>query len=104
MLINRYLNREILTPLVNVCAILVVIFAGYSATRFLPDAANGLLTGDTVVALVFFKVLIALEVLIPVTLFLTVIMVLARMHSDSEIIAMACHQACWRGNNRVLGQ
>ncbi len=52
MLINRYLNREILTPLVNICAILVVIFAGYSATRFLPDAANGLLTGETVMALV----------------------------------------------------
>jgi lipopolysaccharide export system permease protein len=99
LLINRYLNREILTPLVNICAILVVIFAGYSATRFLPDAANGLLTGETVVALVFFKVLIALEVLIPVTLFFSIIMVLARMHADAEIIAM---RACGLGDRTLV--
>jgi lipopolysaccharide export system permease protein len=98
-LINRYLSREILTPLVNICAILIVIFAGYSATRFLPDAANGHLTGKTVMALVFFKVLIALEVLIPVTLFFSVIMVLSRMHADAEIIAM---RACGLGDRTLV--
>ena len=99
MLINRYLSREILTPLVTICTILVVIFAGYSATRFLPDAANGLLTGGTVLALVSLKVLIALEVLVPVTLFFTVITVLARMHADSEIIAM---RACGLGTGTLV--
>jgi lipopolysaccharide export system permease protein len=88
LLINRYLNREILTPLVTICTVLVVIFSGYSATRYLPAAANGLMTGGTVMALVSLKILIALEVLIPVTLFLSVITVLARLHSQSEIIAM----------------
>jgi lipopolysaccharide export system permease protein len=100
LLINRYLTREILTPLVTICAILVVIFAGYSATRFLPDAANGLLTGKTVAALVFLKVLIALEVLIPVTLFFSVIMVLGRMHTESEITAM---RACGLGDRTLVG-
>ena len=99
MLINRYLNREILTPLVTVCTILVVIFAGYSATRFLPDAANGLLTGKTVAALVSLKILIALEVLIPITLFLSVITVLGRMHAESEIIAM---RACGLGDRTLV--
>lgn len=91
MLINRYLSREILSPLVTICTILVVIFAGYSATRYLPDAADGMMTGNTVIALVFFKILIALEVLIPVTLFLSVITVLGRLHAESEVIAM---EAC----------
>jgi len=88
LLINRYLNREILNPLVTICTILVVIFAGYSATRYLPDAADGLMTGKTVLALVSLKILIALEVLIPVTLFLSVITVLGRLHAESEVIAM----------------
>ena len=100
LLINRYLNREILKPLVSTCIILAVIFAGYSATRILPDAANGLMTGKTVAALVALKVLIALEVLVPVTLFFSVIMVLGRMHADSEIIAM---RSCGLGN-RTLGR
>lgn len=88
MLIKRYVNREILTPLLTICSILVIIFSGYSASHYLPAAANGLMTGETVLALVSLKVLIALEVLIPITLFLSVITVLARMHSNSEIIAM----------------
>ncbi len=99
MLINRYLNREILTPLATICVILVIIFAGYSVTRYLPDAANGLMTGKTVLALVFLKILIALEVLIPITLFFSVITVLGRMHAESEIIAM---EACGLNERTLL--
>jgi len=99
LLINRYLNREILTPLATICVILVIIFAGYSVTRYLPDAANGLMTGKTVLALVFLKILIALEVLIPITLFFSVITVLGRMHAESEIIAM---EACGLNERTLL--
>lgn len=99
MLINRYLNREILTPLVTICAVLVVIFAGYSVTRYLPDAANGLMTGKAVLELVFLRLIVALEVLIPITLYLSVITVLGRMHAESEIIAM---QACGLGERSLL--
>lgn len=99
MLINRYLNREILTPLATICTTLVIIFAGYSTTRYLPDAADGLMTGNTVLALVSLKILIALEVLVPITLFFSVITVLGRMHSESEIIAM---EACGLGERALL--
>jgi lipopolysaccharide export system permease protein len=99
LLINRYLNREILTPLATICIILVIIFAGYSVTLYLPDAADGMMTGKTVLALVFFKILIALEVLIPITLFFSVITVLGRMHAESEIIAM---EACGLSERTLL--
>ena len=99
MLIFRYLNREILRPLATICVILGVIFAGYSVTRYLPDAANGMMTGTTVVVLVFLKVLIALEVLIPITLFLSIVTVLGRMHTESEIIAM---EACGLGERTLV--
>ncbi|RLA38711.1 MAG: LPS export ABC transporter permease LptF [Gammaproteobacteria bacterium] len=99
MLINRYLTREILTPLATICAILVVIFSGYSITRYLPDAANGLMTGKTVLSLVFLKIIVALEVLVPVTLFLSVISALGRMYAESEIIAMG---ACGLGERTLF--
>lgn len=99
MLIHRYLRRQILAPLIAICVLLVVIFAGYSATRYLPDAVNGLLTGKTVLALVFLKAIVALEVLIPVTLFFSVITVLGRMHSESEIIAL---RACGFGQRVII--
>ena len=88
MLIKRYVILEIMKPLLTICAVLVIIFQGYSATRYLPAAANGMMTGTTVLTLVSLKVLIALEVLIPITLFLSVIKVLARLHAQSEVVAM----------------
>jgi lipopolysaccharide export system permease protein len=100
LLIKRYLNRQILAPLLTICAILVVIFAGYSTARYLPDATDGLLSGKAVLDLVFFRILIALEVLVPITLLLSVTTVLGRMHADSEIIAM---QACGFGESTLIG-
>jgi lipopolysaccharide export system permease protein len=93
------LIRQILTPLVTICTILVIIFAGYLATEYLPDAANGLMTGKTVLALVLLKVLIALEVLVPITLFMSIVTVLGRLHAESEIIAM---QACGLGERTII--
>lgn len=58
------------------------------------------MTGKTVLALVSLKILIALEVLIPITLFLSVITVLARLHASSEVIAM---QACGLGERTLFG-
>ena len=88
MILERYILREIFAPLVAICTVLIMIFAGYSAVRFLNDAVNGLLSGGTVLVLVALKVLIALEVLLPVTLYLAVVLALSRLYADSEITAM----------------
>lgn len=88
MILERYIVREICAPLLVICTVLILIFSGFSAVRFLNDAVNGLLAGETVVTLVALKVLIALEVLIPITLYLAIVLALSRLHSDSEITAM----------------
>lgn len=88
MILERYIVREICTPLVVVCTVLILIFSGFSSVRFLNDAVNGLLSGGTVATLVSLKVLIALEVLIPVTLYLAIVLALGRLHTDSEITAI----------------
>ncbi len=88
LIIERYIVREICAPLVIICTVLIVIFSGFSAVRFLNDAVNGLLSGGTVVTLVSLKVLIALEVLIPVTLYLAIVLALSRLYADGEITAM----------------
>lgn len=88
MILERYIIREILTPLAAICLVLMTIFSGYSATRFLNDAVNGLLSGQTVAVLVLLKVLIALEILLPVTLCLAIVLALSRLYADREIPAM----------------
>ena len=68
LIINRYLIREISKPLATILAVLVTLFASYSAAEFLSDAVNGLLPTNTIGEMIGLKALISLEVLIPVSL------------------------------------
>jgi len=69
------------------------------ATRFLGDALVGQLSGKTVILLILLRIVIALEVLLPTTLYLSVVVALGRMHKDFEMIALF---ACGVGIGRVL--
>jgi lipopolysaccharide export system permease protein len=100
MIVERYVIREILRPVVVVCGILVTIFASYLTARFLGDAVDGLLSPRAVAQLVGLRVLVALEVLLPIALFLGVVMALGRLHSDAETVALA---ACGVSPSRLLG-
>lgn len=99
LLLERYIIREIAAPQSAICAVLVAVFAGYSATRLLNDAVNGLLSSHAVVLMVLLRVLIALEVLLPVTLYLGVILGLGRLYADGEITAM---EAVGVGRGRIV--
>jgi lipopolysaccharide export system permease protein len=83
--------REIIKPTVAVCGILVFIFGCYMASRFMADALVGELPGLTIVILILLRILIALEVLLPTTLYLSVVVALGRLYKDSEMTALfAC--------------
>jgi lipopolysaccharide export system permease protein len=88
MIISRYLLREIVGPLGVVLIVLCVLFTSFGAASFLSDAVNGLLPADTLVEVIGLRTLIALEMLIPISLFLSVVMALGRMYTDSEITAL----------------
>lgn len=87
----KYLIREVSKPSAVVCGILVVLFAGYSWVTFLSKAVNALLPVDMMLGLIALKVGIALEVLLPISLYFGVILGLGRLYTDSEMKAlMAC--------------
>lgn len=99
MIIERYIAAEILRPLVAIVGLLVLIFAGYSSGRYLTDAVNGLLPADALVRLVALKAVIALEVLLPVALYLSVVAGVGRLYADAEVTAL---RACGIGFARLL--
>ena len=88
MIIDRYLRHEISVPFLAVIAVLIAIFLTFSLTRFLIDANAGLLHAAEVIQLTFLKALISLEILLPLSLYLAVMIGLGRLYSDSEIYAM----------------
>jgi lipopolysaccharide export system permease protein len=77
----------------------VLIFGCYIATRYWEDAVQGQLPGVIVFQLILLRVIIALEVLLPTTLFLSVVIALGRLYRDAEITAMF---ACGISMTRVI--
>jgi lipopolysaccharide export system permease protein len=88
LIIDRHLVRQVALPFFSVLAVLLIIFVGYSLSRFLTQADAGLLNSGEVLRLTFLKVLIALEVLLPISLYFGLMLGLGKLHSDSEIIAL----------------
>ncbi len=88
LIISRYLLGQILRPLAAVFGVLVALFASYSVNGFLSDAVAGLLPAGAIAELTGLKVLIALEVLIPASLYVAVLVSFARLYADSEFTAM----------------
>jgi len=99
LIIDRYIMREIVKPTVTICVVLIFIFGCYTATRYLADAVSGQLPGTTVFFFILLKITIALEVLLPTTLYLSVVIALGRMYKDSEMTALS---ACGVSRTRVL--
>jgi lipopolysaccharide export system permease protein len=91
--------REIFKPAVTICTVLMFIFGCYIAARYLEDAVQGQLPGSTVILLILLRITIALEVLLPTTLYLSVVIALGRLYSDAEMTAMF---ACGISMARVL--
>jgi lipopolysaccharide export system permease protein len=88
MIIGRYLLRQILGPFAGVLTVLCVLFMSYGAAGFLSDAVNGLLPTSMIVQVIGLQTLIALEMLIPISLYLSVVMGLGRLYVDSEMTAL----------------
>ncbi|MBI2969503.1 MAG: LPS export ABC transporter permease LptF [Gammaproteobacteria bacterium] len=83
-----YIIREILKPLAAVLGLLIGLFACFSGARFLAEAVTETMGAAVMLKLVLLRTLIALEVLLPVALYVSVVIGLGRLHRDQEIIAM----------------
>ncbi len=99
MTLRRYLALEILKPTGAILFVLVLIFASYTAVTYLAQAVAGSLPVTTVGILILLRIGMALEVLLPVTLYLSVIIALGRMYKDAEMTALA---ACGVGPAEIL--
>src|SRR5574337_2124404 len=88
LILDRYLTREIAKPLVVFCGGLLLLFANFTAIRYLNRVADGLMPFQSVLPLVLVRAAVALEVLLPVALHLSVVVTLGRLYSDSEMTAL----------------
>jgi lipopolysaccharide export system permease protein len=89
LIIDRYVTREIALPTVLIGGLLSFLFVGYSTTRHLAEATESGIPYADVFQLIGYETLIAIEMLLPMALFLAVIIGIGRLHAENEIIALA---------------
>jgi lipopolysaccharide export system permease protein len=99
VILRRYIITEILKPAAAILLVLVIILASYAAITYLAQAVAGSLPPSTVGLLILLRIGMALEVLLPTTFYLSVIIALGRLYKDSEMTALS---ACGVGITGVL--
>ena len=82
-----------------ICAVLIFIFSCFMAARYWSHALSGRLSTSVVTKLIAYRSIIALELLLPVALYLSVIMATSRFIRQMEYTAML---ACGIGPGRII--
>ncbi|NPA48802.1 MAG: LPS export ABC transporter permease LptF [Thermodesulfobacteria bacterium] len=91
MILTTYLRRQVLKPFFLVSATLSAIFTIYLLGRYLAQAAEGEIPARVVLELVGWRLLIAQEILLPVTFFFGMVFGLNRLFRKAEMLALfAC--------------
>jgi lipopolysaccharide export system permease protein len=88
VILSRHIAAEIVKPMLLGIVLLLTVFTGYSFAIKLSQAANGALPLPVVARLIGLNSLIAMEVLLPTALYLSIISTLSRFYRDSEMTAM----------------
>jgi lipopolysaccharide export system permease protein len=89
--LDRYVAGDISKPLLIFCPALLFLFANFTAIRYLDRVASGLLPAGAVLPLVLLNSATALEILLPISFHISVVVGLGRLHTDSEMTAFfAC--------------
>lgn len=87
-IIFRYLFAEVSRTWLVVAGVLVFLTLGLGFARFIADAAAGELPVNTVLELALFKLVENLEIVLPVSMLLGVLLTLGRLCRDNEMAAL----------------
>lgn len=83
-----------------VAVVVLVISIGSRFSGYLTEAANGSLSKDILFWLITFRIPKFLELIIPISFFLSLMLVYGRLHVDSEMIVL---ETCGMSPYRIIG-
>lgn len=100
MIIYRYFAREVFFTTLAVAGIVLVIAVGWRFSGYLNDAADGLLTKDILFLLIAYRLPGFVELIVPVSFFLAILLTYGRMYVDSEMTVL---KSCGMSPMRLVG-
>jgi lipopolysaccharide export system permease protein len=100
VILFRYFAKDVLLTTIVVAAIVLVISMGWRFSGYLDKAAAGAMTGEVLFTLMAFRMPGFLELIVPVSFFLAIMLVYGRLHVDNEMIVL---QSCGMTPGRLQG-
>ncbi len=99
MIIDRYLIKEVLLTLSGVAVVLLMIAISGQLVGLFSKVVEGILTVDTVLSMLWLKLIVTLAFILPLSLYLGILLAFSRLYKDSEMVVLA---ACGMGKFRIL--
>lgn len=88
-LLTAYISREMTLSFVAVLGVLLLVIMGGEVARLLTEALEGRLSPDLVLQLVLLKIPMAMEILLPLSVLLAVMLTFGRLYHDREMEVLA---------------
>jgi lipopolysaccharide export system permease protein len=88
MILTRYIIRQMVLPFLASTMLLIIIYAIYSTSTLLTDAASGDLQPGIILHIIYLSIITVLDVILPTALFFSVIYSLSRLYRDSEMVIL----------------
>tara|TARA_B100001093_G_scaffold199904_1_gene192098 strand:+ start:378 stop:1448 length:1071 start_codon:yes stop_codon:yes gene_type:complete len=88
LIILRYFGRQILETSAGVSFVLLLVVLSGRFIQFLDQAANGELSVELMLTMILWRVPSSLELILPLALTLSVLLVIGRMNQESELIIL----------------
>lgn len=89
MIIERYIHREILQRLLWIAGLLILITATNKFVDYLGDAASGKIPAGFVLKYLWFRMLAMQPDVMPLLIFLSVTLAMARLNQDNELVILS---------------
>lgn len=89
LVVDRYVLIECIKTWLGVAAVLLVLTLGVGFARFIADAAAGELPVETVFTVAGFSLVENLQIILPVSLLLAIMLTVGRLCRDNEMAALA---------------
>lgn len=99
MIIRDYVIKEVIRTFVGVFLVLFLVILSTQLLRSISAVAEGKIALDFLFSLIFFKNIASLTLILPLTLFLSILLALSRLYKDSEMVALS---ACGIGPGTLL--
>ncbi|MCK0154879.1 LPS export ABC transporter permease LptF [Alcanivorax sp. S6407] len=99
MILHRYINRQLFMTTIMVTFILVMVLVSGRFIKYLAEAAAGEIAADALFLVMAFRMPEFLQMIVPLSLYIGVLLVLGRMYMDNEMVVL---QAGGQGSGRIV--